>query len=537
MDDKVEIRIKGTGRVIGARRGDNLGRILAAHGLLPLPCGGNGLCGLCRVRVWGSVNRPTIYEKIRGLNGETRLACQTRILGDVEVELPEIMPPRAPLFSLLVEPRRRNPLVKPVSPEVFPGAVMRVVVREPGAGLQPVVLGEAITYTGGDSGKVLLVDLGTTKIAYQLVSINGDILGEDVTVDPLNKYGADIVTRMTHILDDPGKLYVMSRELREHIAGKLGETNAGVILVAGNSVMQHIFNGLPIESLAAKPYQPHVKGPVYSWINNIPTITMPMIAGYVGGDAYSELVASLELSPPKPYMIIDLGTNTETILVTKDKIYATSTPAGPAFEGHITSGSTVYLGGITRVKITGEEYGRPVFEKEYMGKPAGLLGTGLISVVAELLRHGYIDSRGRIVRGYTRMNNVKTIVIDEENNVVVTQLDIRELQKALAAVKTSWKILLDKAGLRPEALETVIIAGSFGSSIDPMDLVDLGMAPADDTEKIMYAGNMVLSGLRTILLRKEYLIDYESVLSRVEHVNLAEEENYMRIWIESLDFK
>jgi len=172
-----------------------------------------------------------------------------------------------------------------------------------------------------------------------------------------------------------------------------------------------------------------------------------------------------------------------------------------------------------------------------MDRPAGLLGTGLISVVAELLRHGYINARGKIVRGYTRINGVKTIIVDEKNNIVVTQLDVRELQKAIAAVKTSWKILLSKAGLDPEALKTIIVAGSFGSSIDPMDLRDLGMIPVEDTKKIMYAGNMVLSGLRAILLRKEYLTDYDSILNRVEHVSLAEEKNYMEIWIESLDFR
>lgn len=131
MVGKVAVKIRGTNRVIEARRGENLGRILATNGLLPLPCGGNGLCGLCRVRVWGSVGRPTIYEKTRGLSGETRLACQTHVLGDVEVELPRVIHPRAPRFSLLVEPRRRNPLIKLVPPNIFPGAMMRVVVKEP----------------------------------------------------------------------------------------------------------------------------------------------------------------------------------------------------------------------------------------------------------------------------------------------------------------------------------------------------------------------------------------------------------------------
>lgn len=528
QEKKARIVIKGTSRVLETEPGVNLGKLLASKGLLPLPCGGRGLCGLCRVRVYGEVNKPTVYELARGLRGVERLACQTVVQGYVEVELPLLQQPRASAWSLLVEPRVRKPLVStpstltPVDSNTFKPASRLLLVDD------------RLFHTTGDPDRVLLVDLGSTKIAYQLVSLDGGVLWEDIVLNPLNIYGADIVTRMTHVLDDPSKLQDMSESLRKTVGSTATLKEAGLILIAGNSVMEHFFNGLPIESLARKPFQPLVKDPVYSWVNGIPALTMPIIGGYVGGDAYSELIASLELELEKPYLVIDLGTNTETLLVSNNAIYATSTPAGPAFEGHIGSSSTVHLGGIVKAAITGERNGLPVFEVEYTGSPRGFLGSGLVSTIAELLRHGFIDENGRIMKGYTRVNGVKSIIIDPVNNVKLSQLDIREFQKATAAVKTSWRVLLGKAGLREEDVKTIVVSGSFGSGIPPRDLVDLGLLPVRDVDRIIVAGNMVLSGLRVILLNKDYLVDYKRIVGRIIHVNLAEEEDYMKVWIESL---
>ncbi len=515
--------------------GDNLGLVLAGKGLLPLPCGGRGLCGLCRVKVEGSVSEPTSYELIRGLTGEERLACQVRVLGEVWVRLPRIRLLRVPMFSINVEPRTRDPLVKPL---VF-GESLNLPFKafKPGldSGFKPFIYGDIVLFTRGDPGKILLVDLGTTKIAYQLVDPNGSLIEEGFEANPLNTYGADIVTRMTRIIEEPKLLYEMSKTLADRITSLPRRGKPGSVLVAGNSVMTHILYALPIETLAYAPYQPLFRGPITSWYEGIPVSSAPLIAGYVGGDAYSELVATLELDPPKPYMIIDLGTNTETMLVTSEDIIATSTPAGPAFEGHIRSGSIAYYGGIVNVKVKGEASdGRPVFDKKIIGEPRGLLGTGVISLVAELYRHGYINRTGRVRKGYVRRNGVKAFIIDEENDIVFTQLDIREFQKALAAVKTSWKILLEKKSLKPSDLKLVFIAGSFGSSIEPRDLIDLGLVPVKDEKKIVYAGNMVLTGLRVILLQKKYLTGYREILNRVEHVNLAEEPNYMDVWMKNL---
>ncbi len=532
--EKVVIHVADRGD-IEACKGDNLGLILAGKGLLPLPCGGRGLCGLCRVRVRGGVSPPTSYELVRRMGEEERLACQVRVLGEAWVEVPRIGLVRAPVFSLNITPRARKPLVVPATMHSLIGDLRPLYKPYPGD-LRPLIFGDEIIATGGDPSRILLVDMGTTKIAYQLVDPEGDLIGEGLRPNPLNVYGADIITRITRIMDEPGLLEAMAGKLRETIMGLAGDGEPGIVVVAGNSVMTHILHGLPIESLAVKPYQPLIRGPVTSWHHGVPIVSAPLIAGYVGGDAYSELVASLEMDPPRPYMIIDLGTNTETILVTDNGVLATSTPAGPAFEGHLHSGSTAYYGGVVGAEIKGfDEYDRPIFETRIIGEPRGLLGTGLISVVAELYRHGVIDHTGRIRSGYVRRNGVKTIIIDDEHDIVITQKDIREFQKALSAVRTSWKILLRRAGLEPGNLRMVFIAGSFGSGIEERDLIDLSIAPVKDSSRILYAGNMVLTGLRVMLLNKDYFTEYRRIINMIKHINLAEQPGYMEEWIKNLD--
>ncbi len=532
--EKVRIRVGNTGEVFTACKGDNLGLILASKGYLPLPCGGRGLCGLCRVRVEGKVSPPTGNELIHGLGEEERLACQVRILGDTYVEIPRKVIVRTSIYSLNIVLGEAKPVFKPL--------IIKETLKSPGEVLVPsgryanyIVFFDGRIYgTIGDPKKVLLVDLGTTKIAYQLIDIRGNILWENISINPLNVYGSDIITRITQIINEPEKLYVMKNKLFEELGRIFTDKRPGIVFVAGNSVMEHILLGLPVRTLAEKPFQPLLHGPFIVFIHDTPTILAPLIAGYVGGDAYSELIASLKLGVKKPYIIIDLGTNTEVLLVDQDKIYATSTPAGPAFEGYIARGSIMYYGGITRVRIKGFSNDKPLFKTEYFGKPYGLLGTGIISLVAELFRNGLVDNSGRFIRGYEYVNGLKAFIVDKDHNIYFTQRDMREFQKAYAAVKSAVLTLLLKSGIKSSDLEYVLVAGSFGSSIDPYDLIDLGLVPVDRVDKIVYGGNMVLSGLKVLALDKDYYVLYSELLSRIKHVNLAEERDYMDLWIKSL---
>ncbi|MCD6301695.1 MAG: DUF4445 domain-containing protein, partial [Staphylothermus sp.] len=350
------------------------------------------------------------------------------------------------------------------------------------------------------------------------------------------KYGSDIITRISYALDKSSNLVEMMNELHNRIKKLAEESNASFIFLAGNSVMEHIYLGLNIESLAMKPYKPLLYGPFVTYTGPYPTLIAPIIEGFVGGDAYSELIASLYMNIPRPYLIIDLGTNTEVILVTMDKIYATSAPAGPAFEGLISKGSHIALGGITEVRIKEIINEKPVFDYSYIGSPHGLLGTGIISLVASLYAKGFIDKSGKFLKGYTITEHGKAFIIDQENNILFTQRDLREFQKAYAAVKSAWRILLSKAGISEDELEYVIVSGSFGSALSPKDLIVLGMVPVRNEEKIIISGNLVLTGLKIMALKKDYYSKYSELRRKLYHVNLASEPNYLDIWVKELNF-
>ncbi len=534
---KIKVLVKGWGELSGCR-GDNLGKLLASNGILPLPCGGRGLCGLCRVKILaGETNELTIYEKIHGIKKPWRLACRVTVHDDLVVEIPKISEIEYVMYTLNIPIKNPDPLIrethsyKEIQKETY------LYKEEHPNPLHTLLFNKKVVMTSPVKvEKILLVDLGTTKIAYQVIDLDGNILVENLLINPLVRYGSDIITRMSYILDYPSKLVEMMNELHKSIEKLAKENNVCYILLAGNSVMEHLYLGLSIESLAMKPYRPVLYGPFLTYTGPYPTLVAPIIEGFVGGDAYSELIATLYMDLPKPYLIIDLGTNTEVMLVTRDKIYVTSTPAGPAFEGFISRGSHIAFGGITRVWIKEIVDEKPVFGYSYIGSPHGLLGAGVLSLVASLYAKGFIDKSGRFVKGYANTDSGKAFIIDQKNNVLFTQRDLREFQKAYAAVKSAWRILLDKAGISREDLKYVIISGSFGSALSPKDLIVLGIVPLKDEEKIVISGNLVLLGLKIMTMKRDYYSKYNEIRGKLYHINLADEPNYMDVWVKELYF-
>ncbi len=504
------------------------------------------------------MSKPTGNELSRGLKDGLRLACQTRVLGNVEVEL--FYKPRLKVshYSYNIILNRIDPIfsLQDIATEKLPLHSQEEVIisQENCFGSKGKVLlirshPISTTIVDNDNVRILLMDLGTTKIAYQVIDLKGDVHIEKTIVNPLTRYGADIITRLSKIIEQPEKEHEM-RALLLDIIEKIHDENSGIVLTAfaGNSVNQSILLGLPVDKLAVKPYQPYLKGPFIGVLGKCkPFYAAPFIGGFVGADAFSNMAAVEYMGLDKPYIIIDIGTNTEVIVGTgrlEDPIYATSTPAGPAFEGHVESGAGVGLPGIYSVKIKRVEADKIVFE--YMvdseSKPAGLLGSGIISLASELLRNKVIDNRGRILRGYRRVNGIKTIVVASADEtitnkpIIFTQLDVRELQKALAAVKTSWQLLLRESNIRVEDLKWVVLTGTFGSSISIKDAVLLGLIPRVPEERVLVAGNMVLSGLKTLVLDRRHEERMRGYLERTNSIDLAELEDFTSTWIKNLEF-
>lgn len=556
MNRHVKVKVKDTNgkiHVIKARSGENLGKLLADKGLLPLPCGGRGLCGQCIVKVHGNVSPPTGNELARRISNDLRLACQTLVLGETYVELIYKPIPKASKLTLSINMRRIDPIYKLIElKQCFPrdeGGIPILMCQG--------LINEMCKYyvsvfdiimgcTNDESGLALLIDLGTTKIAYQVIDRRGNVVREGVELNPLIRYGLDIITRLSSALNPRLKDEIISL-LRKKIRDLVKE-NLSLIAVAGNSVMESLLLGLPLEQLAVKPFQPYIKGPFIDLriSSRTPAYIMPLLGGFIGGDAYADLALTEYIDLDKPYMIVDIGTNTEIIIVTgrdSDPIYATSTPAGPAFEGHIEFGAGIYQPGISRIEIIDIDYrGRPIIKYyvEGKGKPVGLIGSGIISLVAELLRHGFISSNGKIVKGYQRINGVKTIVIVDESETVTgkpilfSQKDLREVQKAIAAVKTGWQILLNKSGVSVDAIKWVYVTGFFGSSINVEDLLLLGLIPPVSKDRVIIAGDAVLAGLKVLVLDKDHNEYMRKFTSKVNVVDLASLPEFTSLWVENL---
>jgi len=548
---KFKVFVEGYG-TIEVNEGANLGQALASAGIIDLPCGGRGLCGSCLIRVFGKVSEPTGNELVRGLGKEFRLACQTRVLGDLKVQVLIKRAPPVSQKSMLIPVKTPNPLiiVKELAPSLtqtfpFPVNIFSTSV----IGEKAALIGFSIAgYLSGttkkkDDVRTLLIDLGTTKIAYQLIDRKGGILSEGTTLNPQGRYGADVMTRLGKALESDEAFKELMNSVRSGVSKLLKEVGGDICFLAGNSAMESLFLGLPVEQLAMKPYQPYLKGPITTLLDNTPCLIAPMVGGHVGGDSFMDLVAAEGINSSPPYMIIDIGTNTEVLLVLErssgKELVVASAPAGPAFEGHLTSGITSVSGGITEVRISGfNEDNSPIFD--VFGKAPGMTGSGIVSLVTELLRHGLLTPSGRLVKGYVDTPYGKGLIIDKgSENVpptVFTQKDVREFQKALSAVKTAWEIVLKETSLEPSRLRQLFISGNFGSNLNLRDALELKLIPPVEESKVVIGGNMVLSGLRASALSRTLFMKVWGLAEKARHIELAESHEFRELWIRNLSF-
>jgi len=522
------VRILPAGVEVNAGKGELLSDILSRAISFPLPCGGAGYCGGCAVRVLeGEVTAPSREEQLIGIvERGMRLACRTKVMGDVAVEVPKILPVATvsgimPRFDL-------KPLIRRSSREDL--ALPRSLPK-------PSFSFRGLSFRSSGEEVGLAVDLGTTNISGSLLDLkSGKPLVEGFVRNPQVTRGADVVTRMEKSLEGEGEeLRKLAIRGIEDLASKLcraaglEEEDVSIVSVVGNSVMHALLLGLPVEPLSTAPFEPPIKmwvsGPAdeagfeklaHSWL-----LVPPPLAGFVGSDALSDLVVAEMLELKKPYLLIDLGTNTEVMLVA-DEVLAASAPAGSAFESNVPSGIGGVKGAIKRVRITEEGV-----RIEVEGKPVGLSGSGLISVVAEMLRRGLLSNSGRMSKELEgRLRLVHSPRIE------VTQRDVREVQKAVAAVYSAWRILMKRKGLGYTDLKGVYLAGTFGSHVDPLDAIEIGLIPPVERETVVSLGNTALSGAKLLLLSEDAFIKFKELYSKVIYVDLARDPEFSEVFVE-----
>ncbi len=562
-------------------------------------CGGNGTCHACKVQVaGGSVSKPTLNEletfSRRGIKEGWRLACQTYVAGACRITVPAdsmTTPQRLQVEGLEVkgspEPSVRVYRLQLVVPSLeTPGAdadrllealnqqhKVQCAKIDIGAlrtasdrlrswkwkGQAAVRDGEVIAVLPPKSRQLgLAVDLGTTKVAGYLVDLsNGQTLAAKGIVNPQTSYGEDIISRINKVVKSPDegaqlqKLAVDAiNELCIDLCAEAGAKPEEILeaVVVGNTAMHHLFLSLPVKQLATSPFVPAIGHALEVKARDLGldiapgayVHLLPNIAGFVGADHVSMLLATDAWQAKETTVALDIGTNTEVSLVHRGHVTTTSCASGPAFEGGaIKYGMRAATGAIERLRI---DSGRIQYQTIDLAPPVGICGSGILDALAQLYLAKVVDEGGRIRDNWPRVRAYKgqrefVLVSREERDgkpaITVTQHDVRELQLAKAAIRTGIQVLLETVGCAEGDIERVIIAGAFGTYIDVSSAVAIGMLPSLPMKRFRQVGNAAGMGAKLALISIKLRAQAEAIASKASYVELASNPDFQSIFVQA----
>jgi len=326
-------------------------------------------------------------------------------------------------------------------------------------------------------------------------------------------------------------------------AAALGQVQASGIqrlVIAGNSAMTALLLGADVAPLATSPFAAPCGGgelPAKSLVRAVlapdaSAIVLPPIASFVGGDALAAALAAGLLDADEPLLLVDFGTNAEIVLAGCGPLIVASAAAGPAFEGAgISCGGPAAPGAVTRVAIGSDGD----VELVALGEepPQWFSGSGIVSALAALLRAGHVRGDGLLVaegllqERFTLVDGVVTVSLGNGDAcLTVSQLDVRSVQLAKAAVRAGISAVLQSAGIGACELSSVLVAGAFGSAMEAVDLVDLGVVPRETAGSIRSVGNAALEGAAVVALEPELGAVAESLAAQARHVDLAGDSGF-----------
>lgn len=582
------------GRSVYVLPGTILLEVAARAGvILQTPCGGGGTCGKCKVRVTsGNCLATPSCVKLLGdgpvLEG-WRLACQARVQGDLIVEVPasslfesrqvilsdsaggglEVLPAVRKQYLALPVPsqddarsdvERLRAILGPFEIGIDLLRALPERLRKTGfKGTAVLADNELIEFETGDtmaSGYGIAFDIGTTTMVGILVDLKTGLdLAVEARMNPQTSFGDDVISRISKCRDEPKGLLQLQRAILTAINGMIDELlrQAGIdacfvyeVVFAGNTAMQQMLCGVDPSALGELPFVPVFNDALTLKASDLGLDThpnariyvFPQIGGFVGGDTVAGIVATRLDCEESPAMLVDIGTNGEIVLFDGKDMLGTSVAAGPAFEGaRISCGMRAATGAIEKVVID------DALRINVIGnaRPSGLCGSGLVDVVAELLRVGVIDETGRILehsefpesvpasvaKRVVRKNEQYHFVLAHASEsatgepILLFQRDVRELQLADAAIRAGVNILLKMRGLAPGDLRTVFIAGGFGNFIRRNNALRIGLLPPIPCQRIRFVGNTSSFGAKRALLSVTEKRYAESIVRRVEHVDLS----------------
>lgn len=593
------------GRRVDVEEGDSLldAARLAGVGLNAV-CGGAGVCGTCRVRIAEGEVTPLNESEKKFLSQDEmdrsyRLACRTYVQGDVRVDVPPSSisaPQRAQ-----IEGRERlvdiDPAVRSFDVEVTPPGrhdlrsdekrIREALQEQYGIAtihFDPMALAKipsllreedwhirVFTHNGEVIGAApldtpplgLAVDIGTTKVAAYLVNLEtGDTLGAAGRMNPQIAYGEDVMARISYAMEVEDNERI--QELQQAVVKGLGELAHDLCeqsghccdeileaVLVGNTCMHHLAMGLPVAQLGLAPYVPALSASCNIkardlGLNLAPGANvhlLPNIAGFVGADHVSMVLASGLHEADEITLGLDIGTNTEVSLAVNGRLLSCSTASGPAFEGaHIRDGMRAAPGAIEKVHIVEGDIEYQTIDHE---PPVGICGSGILDIVAELRRNDILMENGAMRRdGHSRVREAgdrpEFVLVEAGergalNDVVITRKDVSEIQLAKGAIFAGVQVLLAEAELEPEDIDRVVIAGAFGTYLDVDSALVIGMFPRLPKERFDQVGNAAGIGAKLALLSRRCRDVAREIAHQVEYIELTTHPDFSKIYMSSMD--
>jgi len=598
-------------KIVKVPAGANLIEAAKKAGIsIPNICGNRGKCGKCKVKILQKKNPFTRQEELT-LSPEERnfgihLACQLELTDDLIVEIVSqekistasfltydiletyeidehikkcFLQLKAPDIESMIDDSCN--IENMILPEIGDLHIPLQVLQNLSTFLRKnefkitvtVDNNHVINIETGDTSHRLLgvaIDLGTTTIVGSLVNMQtGKVLAVKAKTNPQSTYGADVISRVNYSVSEPGglgKLQSLVIESINEIIEELCETADAKfreiyeMSLAGNTIMNHLFLGVNPQYIGETPYIPAFSKSQKFMAEELglvmlprgPVSTLPNISGYVGGDITGFILACDLHKRDKITLGIDIGTNGEIVLGSKEKLICCSTAAGPAFEGgQISCGMRAMEGALDKYFIDDDQ---AFFHVIGDAEPKGICGTGLIDAAAELVRVGVIDETGKIITpeifngpGWLKERIVKNdanfdfLLVSEQDSeskkeLLLKQQDIRELQLAKGAVAAGIVILAKELGIEVDAIEEILIAGAFGSYLNKYNAQKIGLIPGISPDKIKFVGNAASMGAKKFLLSKKAREEAEHIRYTTKYIELSMRLDFQEIFADKMFF-
>ncbi len=519
------------GREISIHQGATLVEAAGQAGIfLTTPCAGKGTCRKCTVLLQPS--------------GQPVLACQHRVAGDLTV----MVPPESRFYEHKILDHGI-----PASEQIRPTIYRKY---------------SALAGTGAILG--VAVDIGTTTVVAKLLDmVTGRCLATQAMLNPQTRFGDDVVSRINyaqsqeHLAELHNVIIECINALIRRLCRRAGADASSIYeaSIVGNTTMNHIFLRFPVEQLGQAPYR--------AWsvdAHNVPPTELALemnpagnvhcaenIAGFVGADTTGvALAVDLDCIEDR-VLVVDIGTNGEIVLGTREQLYAASCAAGPALEGaRIKHGSRATDGAIEAVL-----YNKDI-ALDVIGRmsPHSICGSGLIDAVAVLVDLGVVDPTGRFAQcqggGEKLPKSIASRILEYEGqpafclarnrstgqpDVLLTQKDIREMQLAKAAIRAGIRLLMNRLSMTDLDVDRVLLAGAFGNYIRPSSAIHIGLLPNVPLDRIQSVGNAAATGAEILLISEACRERAARLARRIQYVEIAHEKDFADTFADAMFLK